>query len=188
MGNKQLVKLNKSWTLFLDRDGVINHRLKDDYVKNWSEFQFEPGVLEAIASFSKVFGRIFVVTNQQGIGKNIMSEDDLLNIHHKMLAKIEAADGKIDRVYCCPHLRTDDCNCRKPRIGMALQAKEDFPEIDFSRSVMVGDTPSDIEFGKRAGMHTVFISKEENPPPHTEFHFPSLHAFAKYLAEILHQD
>lgn len=181
MASKELIKLNKSWTLFLDRDGVINHRLMDDYVKNWSEFQFEPGVPEAIALFSKIFRRIFVVTNQQGIGKNIMSVDDLLNIHHKMRSEIEAAGGRIDKVYYCPHLRTDDCNCRKPRIGMALQAQSDFPEIDFSQSIMVGDTPSDIEFGKRAGMHTVFISKEENSPPHTDWQFPSLHNFATHL-------
>lgn len=166
---------------------MINHRLKDDYVKNWSEFQFEPGVPEAIASFSKVFGRIFVVTNQQGIGKNIMIEDNLHDIHHKMVTEIEAAGGRIDKVYYCPHLRKEDCNCRKPRIGMALQAKENFPEIDFSRSIMVGDTPSDIEFGKRAGMRTVFISKEENPPPYTDWQFQLLHDFARYLAVILHQ-
>ena len=172
----------------MDRDGVINHRLKDDYVKNWSEFQFEPGVPEAIALFSNVFGRIFIVTNQQGIGKNIMTEDNLHDIHHKMVTEIEAAGGRIDKVYYCPHLRTEDCNCRKPRIGMALQAKENFPEIDFSRSIMVGDTPSDIEFGKRAGMRTVFISKEENPPPHTDWQFQLLNDFARYLAVILHQD
>jgi len=68
---------NKSWTLFLDRDGVINERIVDDYVKNPSEFDFLPGVLQAIKIFTGVFGNIFIVTNQQGIGKGIMSEDDL---------------------------------------------------------------------------------------------------------------
>jgi len=174
-------KIDKNWTLFLDRDGVINRRLMDDYVKSWSEFAFLPGVPEAIAAFAKVFGRIVVVTNQQGIAKGLMTESDLQSIHHQMVLEIQKAGGRIDKVYFCPHHRQDNCACRKPRIGMAKQAKADFPEIDWQRSIMVGDTPSDIEFGRNAGMRTVFVSTHEHAPPHTDLHVHSLAECKGYI-------
>ncbi|MFA5541921.1 MAG: HAD-IIIA family hydrolase, partial [Bacteroidales bacterium] len=102
-------------TLFLDRDGVINTRLVDDYVKTWKEFEFIEGVLEAISIFSKEFDRIFIVTNQQGIGKGIMSEEDLDKIHSRMIEEIEAKGGRIDKIYFCKHLAKENHIDRKPR-------------------------------------------------------------------------
>lgn len=174
--------MDKSWTLFLDRDGVINRRLVDDYVKSWDTFAFLPDVPEAIAHFSDQFGRIVIVTNQQGIGKGLMAEINLQDTHYQMVVEVEKAGGRIDKVYFCPHHRQDNCACRKPRIGMAEQAKRDFPEIDFAKSIMIGDTPSDIEFGKRAGMRTVFVSTTEHAPPHADLQVVSLAAFASKLA------
>ncbi len=177
-----MIKINPDWTLFLDRDGVINRRLPDDYVKRWSEFEFMPGAPEAIAMLSTLFGRIFVVTNQQGIGKGLMSTEDLQAIHQQMAQEIKRAGGRIDGIYFCPHLHTDGCNCRKPRPGMAWQALADFPAIDFSHAIMVGDTPGDIEFGHNVGMRAAFVAKPtELPPPHTNWQFPSLFNFAQYL-------
>lgn len=147
-----------SWTLFLDRDGVINHKLPDDYVKKISEFQFIQFSVEAIAEFSKIFGRIVIVTNQQGIGKKLMSENHLDIVHEHMMEGIVEAGGRIDKIYHCPHLAADQSEDRKPEIGMALKAKVDFPEIDFSRSLMVGDSLSDLQFGRKAGMKTVLVS------------------------------
>lgn len=181
IGGMENGKIDKSWTLFLDRDGVINRRLLDDYVKSWSEFEFLPGVPEAIAGFSERFGRIVVVTNQQGIAKDLMTESDLQSIHNQMILEIQKVGGRIDKVYYCPHHRQDNCACRKPRIGMAEQAKADFPEIDFATSIMIGDTPSDIEFGKRAGMRTVFVSTTEHAPPHADLQVASLAVFADKL-------
>ncbi len=80
--------INNNWTLFLDRDGVINNRLADDYVKSWDEFEFIQGVLEALGIFARLFSKIFIITNQQGIGKNIMTLADLESIHAKMLDEI----------------------------------------------------------------------------------------------------
>ena len=174
------MQLDKSWILFLDRDGVINRRLIDDYVKSWSEFEFEVGALEAIVTFSKVFGRIFIVTNQQGIAKGLMTEADLHLVHNQMVAEIKRVGGKIDRIYFCPHWSKDGCDCRKPKTGMALQAKAEFPEIDFTKSVMVGDSPSDIEMGHQLDMKTVFIGTE-NAPPYTDWQFANLKAFADSL-------
>lgn len=149
--------IDHTWTLFLDRDGVVNRRLIDDYVKTWEEFEFLPGVLDALVVFRKVFGRIVVVTNQQGIGKGIMTEEDLSDIHNRMLNQVIEKGGRIDRIYHCPGLVKDNPKCRKPLPGMGLQAKKDFPEIDFKRSIMVGDSKSDMEFGRSLGMINVFV-------------------------------
>lgn len=174
------MQFDKTWTLFLDRDGVINRRLVDAYVRSWQEFAFEEGVVAAIKKFSEIFGRIFVVTNQQGIAKELMTERDLQVVHQQMIAEIERVGGRIDGIYFCPHWSGDNCTCRKPRTGMALQAKADFPEIDFSKAIMVGDSPSDIEMGHRLGMKTVFIGKD-NAPPHTDWQFVNLKAFGDYI-------
>ena len=151
----------KNWSLFLDRDGVINKRIVGDYIKKVEEFEFLPGVLDAIKIMSGIFKYIFIVTNQQGIGKGLMTAEDLKKVHHYMLNEIIANNGKIDSIYHSPFLATENNNFRKPQIGMALKAKEDFPAVDFSRSLMVGDSFSDMKFGKNAGMITVFTLPKE---------------------------
>jgi D-glycero-D-manno-heptose 1,7-bisphosphate phosphatase len=154
-------EVNQDWTLFLDRDGVINDRKMGGYIENIEEFQFLPGVVEAICEFSKIFQHIFVVTNQQGISKGIMTESNLSEIHRYMTDQIKIAGGKIDACYHAPGLKETDVTRRKPFPGMALEAKEQFPVIDFSKSIMVGDTDSDIQFGKNLGMKTVRIKTVE---------------------------
>jgi D-glycero-D-manno-heptose 1,7-bisphosphate phosphatase len=144
-------------SLFLDRDGVINRKLQGDYVKVWDEFIFCVNALEAIAELSKAYDKIFIVTNQRGVGKGVMSEVDLIEIHRNMVSKIKNASGRIDKIYYCTDIHEGSQN-RKPNIGMALQAKQDFPEIEFSDSVMVGDSISDMEFASKLGMKRVFIS------------------------------
>jgi len=148
--------------LFLDRDGVINKHLPGDYVKNVGEFEFLPGVLEAIVTFNQYFSRIVIVTNQQGIGKNLYSEKNLNQVHQFMITKIKEAGGAIDAIYFCPALEIENPVCRKPNVGMGLQAKHDFPEIDFHQSVMIGDSMSDMQFGRNLGMFTIWISSDTN--------------------------
>lgn len=176
----------KGWTLFLDRDGVINDRLVDDYVKRWEEFVFSAGVLDALKFFDSYFGKIVVVTNQQGVGKGLMTEDQLRLIHEIMLSEVHSAGGRIDGVYSCTRLGNEKPFCRKPNPGMALSAKKDFPEIKFKRSVMAGDSLGDLRFGKRLGMTTVLISPDNQTArqyPHlTDLWFPSLNRFADFLA------
>ena len=157
--NKQ--KYNQEFTLFLDRDGVINKRLPGRYVRLWQEFSFLPGVLETIAQCSKIFGRIIIVTNQQGIGRGLMDSSELNAVHEEMLKTIQHAGGRIDAIYYCPDLRTQKDNCRKPNSSMGLQAKADFPSIDFDKAIMVGDSVSDVLFGKQLGMETVFITSNQ---------------------------
>lgn len=144
--------------LFLDRDGVINKRLPGAYVSHPDEFEFLPHVPQAIQQFTQLFDRIVVVTNQQGIGKGLMTHDDLAIVHQYMQNELAKYNGKIDKIYYCPELAKDNPTCRKPNTGMGVQAQKDFPEIVFEQSLMVGDSCSDMLFGKRLGMQTAFVT------------------------------
>jgi histidinol-phosphate phosphatase family protein len=150
------IRSDGDWTLFLDRDGVINERLPGVYIGDIRDFKFIQGVPDALAKASRIFRYIFIVTNQQGIGKGLMSASDLENVHGYMLDLISKAGGRIDALYYCPAVEAEQHPDRKPATGMALKAKQDFSDLEFSHAVMVGDSPSDILFGQRLGMKTVF--------------------------------
>lgn len=152
--------MHKFDTLFLDRDGVINKKLEGRYVRNWEEFEFMPNVLLAIKKLSNKFERILVITNQQGIGKGIMSTDELSLLHQKMQKEIVQNGGKIDEIYFCPHLEKENCNCRKPGIGMIEKAMYDFPSIDVRNSFLIGDSVSDIAAGERAGIESIKVDHQ----------------------------
>jgi D-glycero-D-manno-heptose 1,7-bisphosphate phosphatase len=94
-----LSQVNSHWTLFLDRDGVINAEKEDGYIFNYGEFAFYDRVKEALKVFASTFGRIVVVTNQRGVGRGMMTAADLHLIHDKMVAEITLAGGRIDRIY-----------------------------------------------------------------------------------------
>lgn len=177
--------IDKSWTLFLDRDGVINVEQNGSYVTSWEEFRFCDGALEALRSVQDVFGAIVVVTNQRGVGRGIMSFDALRDINQKMSEEVAQNGGRIDKVYAATAVADTDHN-RKPNTGMALQAREDFPEIDFRKSIMIGNSISDMEFGKRMAMHTVFLTTKHEPYalPHDliDEQYESLQAWARTLA------
>lgn len=178
------LNLNKSWTLFLDRDGVINKKLENDYVKHWIEFEFIDGSVDALKFLSSIFGKIVVVTNQQGIGKRLYRAEDLELIHKNMLYEIQFYGGRIDKVYFSPYLASEKHPTRKPGIGMALQAKKDFPEIDFSKSLVIGDSMSDMEFGRNAGMKTIYISPEDKTDPRIDLNYRSLNDFMIALQNL----
>ncbi len=158
----------KQWTLWLDRDGVINLPPQEtagtDYVLRWADFEFFEGALEGLAALSMIFRRIFVVTNQQGVGKGLMSAADLADIHTRMCEAVRAAGGCIDAVYAATELATGDFWQRKPYIGMALQAKREFSDIDFEKSVMLGDSERDLQFAENAGIaQSVFVDRALRP-------------------------
>ena len=144
-------------TLFLDRDGVINHKT-DGYIQFFSEFRFIEDVPESIAKLSDYFERIIIVTNQQGIGKKIMTENQLFSLHDKMISEINTLGGKIEKIYYCLHLESSNCNCRKPKSGMLLKAKEDFPEIDFKKSILIGDSDTDIIAAENVNIKSIQVS------------------------------
>lgn len=180
-----LEPIGADWTLFLDRDGVLNHEKKEDYIRNASEFHFYERVPEAVALLNRFFKRIVIATNQKGIGKALMTVDDLNAIHQYMLQEIEKAGGKISHIYYCPDLADDSPN-RKPQPGMAFQAKADFSDIDFTKCIMVGNRMSDMKFGRNAGMHTVFLATTHPetpfPDPMIDARFNSLFEFAQACA------
>lgn len=167
--------------LFIDRDGVINELRPADYVKSASEFILLPEVVPALLIFKRLFKRIFIVTNQQGIGKGLMNESiDKIHEHFLSLVPIELHP---DKIYHCPHLKEERCSCRKPMPGMALRAKLDFPEIQLSHSLMVGDSQSDMVFGENCGMQLALIS---NAPASFSNSFPTysnLLTFAQHLLQ-----
>jgi histidinol-phosphate phosphatase family protein len=147
-------------TLFLDRDGVINKKLEQRYVTNFDEFVFVKNSDTAIRKLHKIFKRILIVTNQQGIVKGIMTEDDLNLLHLQMQRKLSVDFDLIDKIYFCPCLEVDNCNCRKPKTGMLENAKLDFPDMKIEDSFLVGDSDSDIIAGKKFGLTTIKVSSE----------------------------
>ncbi len=147
--------------LLLDRDGVINVLRPNDYVKNIAEFVFCDGALEALRRLNPCFRRIVIVTNQRGVGRGLMTEADLAEIHDWMLARIREAGGRIDRIYVCTAVDPADPR-RKPNPGMAREVRADFPDIDFARSILVGDSASDLEFARRAGIPAVCLRDPDN--------------------------
>ena len=156
-----LPTFDKSWTLFLDRDGVINRRLPGRYVMHPDEFDYLPSSLESIIKLSKIFGRIIIVTNQKGVGKSLMSQADLDLIHEKMIADLKEKGGQVDAIYTATAAVLTSNSMHKPNPGMGLQAKVDFPTIDFKKSIIVGDSISDMEFGFGLGMWTVLVEGKE---------------------------
>lgn len=170
--------IQDDWTLMLDRDGVINRRIMDGYVSCWEEFVFLPGALDALQVFAKRFRYIIVVTNQQGVGKGLMSMEQVDAVHDKMCAEVEAHGGRIDGIFVCPQLASEPDNYRKPDPRMAFMAQECFPEIILEKCVMVGDGQTDIDFGHHAGTRTVFIG-EDNPT--ADDHFYTLFDFSQSL-------
>ena len=179
-----LKEVDKDWTLFLDRDGVINYEKKDDYILNWNEFKFYEDAKDALKTLAKRFGTIIIVSNQRGVGKGLMTEDDLLNIHQNMQHEIVSAGGRIDAIYFCTAVDSKDPD-RKPNPGMAFAAKKDLPDIDLNKAIMVGNKPSDMLFARNAGVYSVYIASThpQTPFPHPDIdlRFNNLSDFVKAL-------
>ena len=146
---KNLKNIDSSWTLFIDRDGVVNEEKHNDYIHTWEEFRFYKGVKEAFKIFNQKFGAIVMITNQRGVAKGLTKIEDLDFIHKNMKEEIEAAGGRIDNIYVCTEMESEN---RKPNPGMGLQAIKDFPKIDLNKSLMIGNTLSDMKFGRNLGV------------------------------------
>lgn len=171
--------------LFLDRDGVINVENENGYILQVDKFQFYPGVSEAIQQLNAFFEKTIVVTNQRCVGKGLITHSDLHGIHQFMIDSLAQNDAHINDVFYAPALEDDDMD-RKPNVGMGLKAKEKYPDIDFNASWMVGNNLSDMKFGKKLGMKTVFLctTSDYNDISHSEwcdYKFLSLYDFAVFI-------
>lgn len=144
-------------TVFLDRDGVINKKAPEgEYIRRAEDLKLLPGAAAAIARLNRAEVRVVVVTNQRGVAIGLYSIEDVLAIEVALEKMLAPEGARLDGFYFCPH-DEGTCNCRKPRPGLFEQAQADFLEIDPARSVMIGDSLSDIEFGRRLGMRTIFL-------------------------------
>lgn len=147
--------------VFLDRDGIINRRpAEHDYVKSWEEFVFLPGVAEVVRALRERGFLIVVASNQRGVTRGLISVADLEEIHRRMKERLAKENAIIDGIYVCPHSEEDRCDCRKPKPGLLLKAREDL-DIDLSESYMIGDSQVDIEAGRNAGCRTIMVLEEE---------------------------
>ena len=179
-----LRQVDHSWTLFIDRDGVINDEIVGTYVLNRDEFKFSTGVLNALSILAGKVNKIIVISNQRGIGRGLMTEQDLQSIHQHMLEEVIKHGGRIDHIFYCTE-KEATCYNRKPNPGMAYQAVQLFQEIDLNRTIMIGNKPSDMRFGRAAGVYTVFLTttnkNEPYPHPDVDLRFESLLDFALAL-------
>ena len=137
-----------SKAVFMDRDDTLAKDIP--YCSDPDAFSVYPDVPGAIARLNKAGFLVIVITNQSGIGRGYFDVDTLNKVHGKMLSQIEEGGGHVDDIFFCPHTPDDHCSCRKPEIGMGLQAVEKY-DIDVSQSYMIGDKDKDIEFGSRLG-------------------------------------
>ena len=148
--------------IFLDRDGVINKKApKADYVKCWDEFEFLPGSVEAITLLTKKGYELYIISNQAGIARGMMTTNDLEEIHKNMTNEIEKKGGKILGIYYCPHGWDEGCECRKPKPGMFFQAAREH-HFDLTKTVFIGDDERDAEAGEAAGVKTILVSPNKS--------------------------
>jgi histidinol-phosphate phosphatase family protein len=138
--------------VFLDRDGVINRRAPEGaYIRNWDEFEFTPGAITALRAIDRAGGTLFVVTNQRGVARGLIDPVDLADINSRLVTALSEAGVSLGGVYTCPH-EIGTCDCRKPDVGLFMQAQAANPWIDFDDGHMVGDSLSDLEAGHRLGL------------------------------------
>ena len=145
--------------IFLDRDGVINKKMPaGDYVKRWGEFEFLPGAIEAIRTLAQKNFEIFIVTNQRGIARGLMTHEDLCGIHAQMLRTFHEKGISIRQIYYCPH-DENECKCRKPAPGMLLKAANDH-NLNLRGAILIGDSISDMQAAQRAGCTGILVNEK----------------------------
>ena len=153
-----MIKKNKA--VFLDRDGVLNKN-RDDYVKSTKELEIFSNIGKEILKLKMKGFLIIVITNQSVINRKIITIRELEEIHSTIQKFLMKSKTSIDKFYFCPHRPDENCDCRKPKPGLILQAINEF-SIDASKSWMVGDSKTDIQAGEKAGCKTILLKKNDS--------------------------
>jgi len=162
--------------IFLDRDGVINEYPGDkEYVKSWKEFRFLIDIKPALKKLACHGFKLFIISNQAGVARGVYSKEELGLITKNMLAELNQKGEIISGVYYCTHHKELNCSCRKPRTGLVELAiaklKKEGCDIELGKSYFIGDTLSDIETGKAAGLKTILVfSGKEKAENKTNWH------------------
>lgn len=153
-----------NWTLFLDRDGVINEEppVQQIYVNKLEQFHLYKDSLEALKIMNALFENIVIATNQRGVFRGLTPIEELHRIHAYLLEQVQQTGGRIDKIYYAAEGEDNHPN-RKPNSGMAHQAKNDFPQIEFAKSIMIGNNLSDMVFGRNVGMKTILLTTTLSP-------------------------
>jgi D-glycero-D-manno-heptose 1,7-bisphosphate phosphatase len=171
--------------VFLDRDGVINRKLPEgQYVGRWNGFHLLSGVEAAISALNQSGRRIIVITNQRGIALGHYSEADVHSLHEQLQKHLAQHGAHIHAFYFCPHNR-DECDCRKPKIGLFEQALRDFPGASAANSIVIGDSLSDIQAAQNFGAPSIFIHGDPNtqkPDAETACSLANAHADSLFEA------
>jgi D-glycero-D-manno-heptose 1,7-bisphosphate phosphatase len=171
--------LNKA--VFLDRDGVINKPMiidgKSYAPRSLKDFKIFPKVKNDVKKLKNKGFKVFVITNQPDIGNKLIKKKTLQEMHRVLKKKVP-----IDKIYYCPHTRSDKCKCRKPKPGMIIEASKE-SKIYLKESYLVGDRKTDIDAGLKVGCKTIFVENDyyEKKPVKQEKTVKSLHAAVKYI-------
>jgi D-glycero-D-manno-heptose 1,7-bisphosphate phosphatase len=166
---------------FVDRDGTI---CKDvHYMRRPEQFELLPGVAEGIKLLNKLEVKVIVATNQSGVARGYFTEADLMKIHERMIDELAKRGAKIDAVYYCLHHPNEECECRKPNIGMLKQAARDF-DLDLNKCYIIGDRKLDVEAGRNAGCTSILVPTPETEPDiKADYVVTNFHEAAKLIAE-----
>jgi D-glycero-D-manno-heptose 1,7-bisphosphate phosphatase len=168
-------KLNrtaKGPAIFIDRDGVINCRRPGDYVLDWSQFVFMPGIREALQQLSSLGLPMIIISNQAAVGKGLLDPAGLEKITARMNEALLADGTSLAAAYYCTHRIEDHCRCRKPKPALLLSAAADF-NIDLTRSIFVGDSETDSQAARAAGCASVLFGEDISVQPTSPSELPA---------------
>lgn len=173
----------KEYTLFLDRDGVLNEPIVDDYARCPDDLVLVDGLVGSIKWLLSHFKRVILVTNQQGIGRQIMSDVDLEDVHLKMYKKLKDSSVQwFDAAFFAPYIKSENHTWRKPSNGMLRKAQNYFPDIHWKKSIMVGDSPSDMLLADTFGIAKVKIGNPQFDFDNQDYHYDSIQDFVSALS------
>jgi D-glycero-D-manno-heptose 1,7-bisphosphate phosphatase len=178
---------NSRPAIFLDRDGVIIEN-RDEYVLAWEDVTFIPSALPALAKLAASDYAVVVVTNQAAVGRGLLSRADAHMINNRIQAEVVHSGGRLDRVYMCPHHPDEDCECRKPKPGLLLQAAREL-NIDLTQSWMIGDALTDLQAGQAAGVSNSLLVLTGRGAAQKAAHqldggYPDLQAAVEYIMQV----